>query len=123
MRSVNILKDHVSPLFHELHWLPVQNHIVFKILLLVFKFYLNLVPVYIKELLHTSERDVLILQVPRANTPYGDRAFEIAAPRLWNALPSYIRRSNTIAYFKSHLKHHLFTNFDNFMLQTNIYIE
>ena len=116
-------RDHVSPLFHELHWLPVQNRIVFKILLLVFKFYLNLVPVYIKELLHTSERDVLILQVPRANTPYGDRAFEIAAPRLWNALPSYIRRSNTIAYFKSHLKHHLFTNFDNFMLQTNIYIE
>ena len=116
-------RDHVSPLFHELHWLPVQKRIVFKILLLVFKFYLNLVPVYIKELLHTSERDVLILQVPRAYTPYGDRAFEIGAPRLWNALPSYIRGSNTISYFKSHLKRHLFTNFDIFMAQTNIYLE
>ena len=95
-------RDHVSPLLHELHWLPVQKRIVFKILLFVFKSYLNLVPLYIKDLLHTSERDILILKVPRANTSYGDRAFEIPAPRLWNALPSFIRGANTLSYFKSH---------------------
>ena len=116
-------RDHVSPLLHELHWLPVQKRIVFKILLFVFKSYLNLVPLYIKDLLHTSERDILILKVPRANTSYGDRAFEIGALRLWNALPSFIRGANTLSYFKSHLKHHLFANFDTYMAQANIYID
>ena len=114
-------RDHVTPLLKELHWLPIQQRIVFKILLLVFKFYQNIVPVYIKNLLNISARDTYKLTVPRANTPYGDRAFEICAPRLWNALPSSLRVSTTLPYFRSHLKHHLFANFDIFMAQANIY--
>ena len=114
-------RDHVTPLLKELHWLPIQQRIVFKILLLVFKFYQNTVPVYIKNLLNISARDGFLLTVPRANTPYGDRAFSICAPRLWNALPSSIRVSNTLAHFRSHLKHHLFANFDIFMARANIY--
>ena len=116
-------REHVTPLLNELHWLPIRQRIVFKILLLVFKFYNNAVPIYIDELLQISERNSSILKVPRANTPYGDRAFEICAPRLWNALPSSIRVSNTLTYFRSHLKHHLFANFDSFMAQANIYID
>ena len=116
-------REHVTPLLKELHWLPIRQRIVFKILLLVFKFYNNIVPVYINELLQVSERNNSILKVPRANTPYGDRAFQICAPRLWNALPSSIRGSNTLTYFRSHLKHHLFANFDSFMAQANIYID
>lgn len=114
-------RDHATPLLHELHWLPIKQRIVFKLLLLVFKFYQDIVPVYIKNLLTISTRDNSKLIVPRANTPYGDRAFEICAPRLWNALPSSIRNSDTLSYFRSHLKHHLFSNFDNFMAQANIY--
>lgn len=116
-------RDHVTPLLKELHWLPIRQRIVFKILLLVFKFYHNLVPAYIKSLLNTSARDYYKLTVPRANTPYGDRAFEICAPRLWNALPSSLRISTTLPYFRSHLKHHLFVNFDHFIAQSNIYID
>ena len=116
-------RDHVTPLLKELHWLPVQQRIVFKILLLVFKSYLNLVPTYIKDLLETSERDSLVLKIPRANTQYGDRAFAICAPRLWNALPLSIRGSTTMGYFRSHLKHHLFSNFDMFMSQAYRYID
>ena len=116
-------REHVTPLLKELHWLPIRQRIVFKILLLVFKFYNNAVPVYINELLQISERNRSILKVPRANTPYGDRAFEICAPRLWNALPSAIRVSNTLTYFRSHLKHHLFANYDSFIAQANIYID
>ena len=42
---------HISPLLFELHWLPVEHRIVFKILLLVFKSLNNLAPSYISDLL------------------------------------------------------------------------
>ena len=116
-------RDHVTPLLVELHWLPIRQRIVFKILLITFKFYLNMAPLYISEIIEKSERNELLLKVPRASTPYGDRAFSICAPRLWNALPLHIRASNSMSYFRSHLKHHLFTHFDAFISQANIYID
>ena len=115
--------DHVSPLLHELHWLPIRQRIVFKILLFVFKFYQNVAPTYIMESLSKSERGDYILKVPRTSTRYGDRAFSNCAPRLWNALPLPIRASGTIEYFKSHLKHHLFANFDIYILHANLYLD
>ena len=95
-------REHVTPLLHELHWLPIRQRIVFKILLFVLKFFQKLAPSYIMELLNISERGELMLMVPRTSTPYGDRAFSNCAPKLWNALPIQIRSSNTIGYFRSH---------------------
>ena len=40
--------DHVTPLLKELHWLPVEQRIIFKILLLTFKALNNLFPRYIR---------------------------------------------------------------------------
>ena len=40
--------DHVTPLLKELHWLPVELRIIFKILLLTFKALNNLCPSYIR---------------------------------------------------------------------------
>jgi len=34
----------------------------------------------------------------------GERAFRVAATRLWNELPPDIRKSSTLATFKKHLK-------------------
>ena len=116
-------RDHVSPLLNELHWLPIRQRIIFKILLFVFKFYQNSAPVYIMESLNKSQRDEFILTIPRTSTHYGDRAFSNCAPRLWNALPLSIRISNSIGHFRSHLKHHLFVNFDTYMSHANLYIE
>ena len=50
--------DHITPIFKQLHWLPVRYRIVFKILLLVYKALNGTAPSYISELLkyHTSER-------------------------------------------------------------------
>ena len=42
---------HTLPVLSELHWLPVEHRIVFKILLLVFKSLNNLAPSYISDLL------------------------------------------------------------------------
>ena len=39
----------------------------------------------------------------------GDRAFAVAAPRLWNSLPEELRSKSDINDFKHHLKAHFFT--------------
>ena len=39
---------------------------------------------------------------------YGDRAFSVAAPKLWNELPLGLRSLVTINLFKKHLKTDLF---------------
>ena len=59
--------------------------------------------------LRSSERH--LLQVPHTSThSYGERAFQVAAPTLWNSLPIHIRQSPTIHIFKKLLKIHLFVN-------------
>jgi len=44
------------------------------------------------------------LVVPRTRLKLGERAFRVAALRLWNELPPDIRKSSTLATFKKHLK-------------------
>ena len=105
-----------APLLRELHWLPVRQRISFKILLTVYKSLSGQAPSYITELLklkvqshrHSlrSSRDTLLLQIPHSKTKItlGDRAFAIAAPKLWNSLPVEIRSSQSLNVFKSRLK-------------------
>ena len=73
-------------------------------------------PLYIMELLsyRTCSRslrstDQELLAVPKSRLKtYGDRAFSIAAPKLWNELPLYLRCTSSIHLFKKHLKTDLF---------------
>ena len=44
--------EHITPVLKSLHWLPVQQRIKFKTLVLVYKVVNNLAPVYLQELLH-----------------------------------------------------------------------
>ena len=39
---------------------------------------------------------------------FGDRAFSVAAPKLWNSVPYEIRSSENLNQFKSKLKTYLF---------------
>ena len=43
-------KDHITPVLYDLHWLPVNECIKFKILLLTFKALHQQAPTYIKDL-------------------------------------------------------------------------
>ena len=101
----------------ELHWLPVQYRIQYKILTHTYKALHEQSPVYIKELLQVyrprrdlrSQNNPLILEVPRSRTVlYGDRSFAIIAPKLWNALPPGVRICSTLCAFKQSLKTHFF---------------
>jgi len=47
--------------------------------------------------------------VPRTRTCLGDRAFGVAGPRLWNALPISLRQPHlSLRQFRLALKMHLF---------------
>ena len=45
---------------------------------------------------------------PTRRMTIGDRAFPVAGARVWNALPSFVTDSATVATFKRHLKAYLF---------------
>ena len=110
-------RDHITPILRDLHWLPIKHRIEFKILLTTYKSLHNLAPSYLSALLvpHAPSRalrssDAGLLVVPkkvRLKT-WGDRAFSVAAPSLWNALPKPIRDAPTLPAFKTALKTHLF---------------
>uniref|UniRef100_A0A4W5LPR8 Reverse transcriptase domain-containing protein n=1 Tax=Hucho hucho TaxID=62062 RepID=A0A4W5LPR8_9TELE len=84
---------HITPVLQQLHWLPVQFRIQFKVLLLTFKSIHKLAPPYLSDLLQgpTSTRSLrssssIHLSVPPARlTTMGSRAFSRSAPRLWNS--------------------------------------
>jgi len=52
-----------------------------------------------------------LLSLPRHNLSFGSRAFHIAAPKIWNSLPSNILKCQTLASFRRHLKTHYFQSF------------
>ena len=61
-RVVNVSRKscHITPILKELHWLPVSQRIVFKLMLIVYKCFNNIAPIYISELLkvYTPSRNL-----------------------------------------------------------------
>jgi hypothetical protein len=114
--------DHNTPELIKLHWLPVKERIVFKVLLVTFKCIHKLAPQYMCDLVkvHTPTRslrsaDLFLLDTPRIDqTTYGGRAFSYVAPLNWNRLPLELRSCQNLTTFKRLLKTHLFhTAFDS----------
>ena len=113
--------DHITPVLIQLHWLPINFRIVFKILLLVYKSLNGFCPIYLTNLLyHRKSTRCLrsisneLLLVPSSNyKTYGDRSFSVCAPKLWNSLPYSLRKSSSLVIFKKQLKTYLFNIFIN----------
>ena len=82
--------EHITPSLIDLHWLPVEYRIIYKILLLVYKAINGLSPSYISNLLSFCSSSYSLrscsnklLQVSRCKLKsYGDRRFSIAGPKL-----------------------------------------
>ena len=108
--------DHITPVLRTLHWLPVKSRIEFKIICVTYRILHGVAPEYMCDLvtLQRSNRDLrsnthLALQMPKSRTKmYGDRAFSVAAPRLWNSLPVPLRLEKNYDAFKKKLKTYLF---------------
>ena len=109
-------QEHITPILRSLHWLPVHYRIVLKIMLLTYKALNGLAPDYIKDLLKYNDSHCTLrssnnrlLDEPRVNLKtYGERAFSVVAPRLWNKLSLQIRLSSSEAAFKANFKTYLF---------------
>ena len=96
-----------------LHWLLVKARTDYKILFITYKALHNLAPDYIKELLveYKPSRSLRsstqnLLAVPPTKSKTG--AFQVAAPKLWNSMPSSIRLASSLTSFKSLVKTSLF---------------
>ena len=108
--------DHITPLLRELHWLPIQQRIEFKILLMTFKALNKQAPTYLTDLLisYTPSRSLRsssknLLKIPMYNLKsYGGRSFALASAVLWNSLPQSLRYFQSVETFKLKLKKHLF---------------
>ncbi|XP_074649025.1 uncharacterized protein LOC141904338 [Tubulanus polymorphus] len=108
--------DRITPILIELHWLPVQARIEFKILSTVHRCIHGSAPVYLSNLLRrvegrTRSSTSLALHVPHSKSKYGDRAFSSCAPYLWNSLPISIRATVDEGSFRNALKKYLFLQY------------
>ena len=106
---------HITPTLKDLHWLPIKFRIMFKILLTVYKCIHGEGPTYLASLLEeyhppralrSAARS--LLREPHVHKKYGDRAFSVAGPKLWNELPLEIRNRKSVNIFKKQLKTYLF---------------
>ena len=109
-------RDHITPTLKSLHWLPVEQRIMFKVLLITFKALNDKAPSYIKDMLvlrqnqrqlRSSSQTLLSMPKSRLRTA-GDRTFSYQAALLWNALPESLRTLRAVDPFKRHLKTYLF---------------
>ena len=103
-------------LLSQLHWLPVEFRIRFKLACLTYKTLTTSTPTYFQPLLSLyvpprslRSSDMGLLVEPRCSTVMGSRAFHVAAPKEWNRLPMSVQCSNSISSFKKCLKTHYFS--------------
>ena len=119
--------SHVTPFLQSLHWLRIKERIHYKILSLTFKILNNLAPDYLSQLIAiqppglTRSSKLITLRWPSntlTNSSISHRAFQYAAPKLWNDLPSSFRIPDVLnplkpaisyAQFHNQLKTYLFT--------------
>ena len=113
-------REHITPVLRDvLHWLPVPQRITFKIAVLAFDCVRGTGPTYFGDVcvpladipgranLRSAERGDL--RVPSTTTAIGKRSFRVAAPTVWNSLPSHLRvKTLSRQQFRAGLKTYLF---------------
>jgi len=112
--------DHVTTSLLELHWLPVQWRIKFKLSCIMHSVFYGRCPANLtatvqslnaspprlgQRLRSTSSTD---FSLPQLHTKLGERAFSHAGPAAWNSIPEHIRTEPDIGVFRKLLKTHLF---------------
>ena len=128
--------SHVTLLLIDLHWLPVEYCVRYKILLFTYKAIHQLAPQYINELFTRKSTwyrsqlssiarsivfvngsvsgeiafdDIIYLSVPRTKSvTFQQRSLAVTGPQLWNSLPIDIEMENSLVGFKRKIKTYLF---------------
>jgi len=108
----------ITPILFDL---PVSYHVVFELLLSVFKSLNNLPPSYLADRLSYQRSSMnlwsasqqLLEKTSKTYETYRDKAFSLCAPKLWNVLPLAIdlHKTPSLASLNKGLKSYLFTQF------------
>ena len=98
-----------------LHWLPIEFRINTKFSFVVYKSLHGEGPEYLASLLEEYEPPRALrsasqhrLKEVRTKKKYGERAFSVIGPKLWNNLPMELKNKKSTNSFKTSLKTHLF---------------
>ena len=106
-----------TPLLQELHWLPMAQRVIFKVMCLVHKLKHNTVsgPLAKRSVPYLLTRSLRSADADRMTTPWfhkstmGARAFSVWAPKYWNTLLPALRNEVNFPKFRKLLKTHLFS--------------
>ena len=108
--------SYVSSILKSLHWLPVKQRIIFKTLLLIYKFLTTGKPKYFAPYLSLytsavktrhSNPEMMFFKVPFCSSSvhksliHFNKSFSYDAPKVWNDLPLEIRTAPTLSCFRS----------------------
>ena len=109
--------DSATKCLQELHWLPIEQRIQHKILLITHKALSGQAPKYIQELikirtpcrhLRSGHSGRLLCTPSIQKETFTSRSFSYAASVVWNPLPQHLWDENSTSTFKKHLKTYLF---------------
>ena len=107
--------DHISAVMADLHWLKVNECIIFKVAVLMYKCVTSTAPQYLSDLVMKTHYRPLrsssngLLPISKCNTTQvRNSSFSAMGPRIWNELPQSIRQAVTLDQFKRSLKTFLF---------------
>lgn len=122
------LRERITPVLIELHWLPIKARIIYKQCVMVYQALKFGKPEYMINLLAAFQVDSNItlrhsvelhrLREPRYHRESGRRAFDRSAPKLYNRLPEWIKMAENTNIFKKRLKTLLFT--DSYDLENKV---
>lgn len=107
----------ITPYLKELHILPVEYRVKYKIALFVYKCVYGLAPSYLTNLVHQkvsnynlhSMNDLYLLDSDfKPKTHFGRSSFSFNGPMIWNSLPTDLKTCVNILNFKKGLKTHYF---------------
>ena len=114
-------RQSVRDVFRTLHWLRVDERIIFKLLILTFKCFHGTAPNSLSELITIRNAENFLLNNVYLDSSYGRRSFTYNAPRYWNALPFDIRSEVRLDHFKRLTKHLLFNHFNDYKQRAFMY--
>ena len=105
------LREHITPVLKQLHWLPVECLITYKLMVLVYKCVNGTAPANLCRLIQPKCRDSrlrqpsdLELHRPVPKKAIGTAAFGFVRPDRWNKLPGRLRESASLNIFKRDFK-------------------
>ena len=111
------MRDHIRPVLRDLHWLPVQQRIQYKVALITHKVLKTGQPQYLNSLVKEhkptrqlrSEGQRLLTKPCGLLSALASRSFTRASESVWNSLPELVRKTDSLSTFKKLLKTHLFS--------------